>query len=679
MSTLWALGAVGVLAAAAATTRGSRSGEPGPGWVYPFAFEIQLAGGPRSWPPWRREKLRAWLHAPGQWEVHAGWTSRRLQMMVEVVEVTPRVVRGNLYAWTDKAATPAERINFATHALDRMRLGAEPEFRGAIRWETGRAVPRIGVRQVAGSAAKVRYRDCFDLAVPPGRAGQHEYVVRFTVAPRSGPPQPPTRHLRNVLPTEGWQEGEETVRYGPRVEADIAFCVGFEEDEGVRQVLFRILSPVSLNPWEREDLAKRLAWTRGDRERRLKPTIRRITDVRSKGSSARRGARDLAPLTITRDGWPWPEEVPLYHATTALPTVLREGFKTRAEVGASALGGGPSHAVSLTYDPRIAESIALGLRVLRLGARREMSLRELLDAAQIEIPNAMPAVRKYLETDGITDRTIDLYDRGYVHESASPGGFGGAPLPQGAIGERRDFMGRKDQWASWWILGPRAREEWAVRGYAGNEPFYKVYQAILSFGESTKECFNPLFFGTDLAPLAKLRESDIGVLTVRARVPRICLDAKGTVELGYLGPKEAKYWGQWIAEEFGYRCAQDVDAIASRGKPWGEGIPSLRASWYAPKETLGAWTVIDEGERRPADTMAYLSSLAEIRVYDPRRIAVDGGDTIADLAQHARRWGHRLTYPYFSPVDDLVGLRPGTLVRQRGGAPWAGSENRRRR
>lgn len=53
----------------------------------------------------------------------------------------------------------------------------------------------------------------------------------------------------------------------------------------------------------------------------------------------------------------------LYHATVSVSKLLKEGFKTRKELGdRGALGGGPNDLISFTSDPAIADSIVWVLR-----------------------------------------------------------------------------------------------------------------------------------------------------------------------------------------------------------------------------------------------------------------------------------------------------------------------------
>lgn len=67
----------------------------------------------------------------------------------------------------------------------------------------------------------------------------------------------------------------------------------------------------------------------------------------------------------------------LYHATTAINAILREGFKTRSELGRGALGGGPSDVISFTADLQIAESIVYALRRAHEVSSGKMNYRQL--------------------------------------------------------------------------------------------------------------------------------------------------------------------------------------------------------------------------------------------------------------------------------------------------------------
>jgi CRISPR/Cas system CMR-associated protein Cmr5 small subunit len=69
----------------------------------------------------------------------------------------------------------------------------------------------------------------------------------------------------------------------------------------------------------------------------------------------------------------------LYHATVAVSKILKEGFKTRNELGEiQALGGGPGDVISFTSDIQIAESIVWALRRAVQIAKGTFTLKDLM-------------------------------------------------------------------------------------------------------------------------------------------------------------------------------------------------------------------------------------------------------------------------------------------------------------
>jgi hypothetical protein len=72
----------------------------------------------------------------------------------------------------------------------------------------------------------------------------------------------------------------------------------------------------------------------------------------------------------------------LFHATTALGAVLRDGLKTRKQLGgAGGLGGGPDDMISLTADVAIAKSIVWASRLVTLVAKGQLKTAGLLKLA----------------------------------------------------------------------------------------------------------------------------------------------------------------------------------------------------------------------------------------------------------------------------------------------------------
>lgn len=90
----------------------------------------------------------------------------------------------------------------------------------------------------------------------------------------------------------------------------------------------------------------------------------------------------------------------MYHATSNLPAILRDGFKTRADLGSPAgMGGGPSHLISFTSNPKIAKTIASALKTAVRIAKGEMTFD---DVAQ-----------KYKRLGIIDEEDIDKSKRQY--------------------------------------------------------------------------------------------------------------------------------------------------------------------------------------------------------------------------------------------------------------------------
>ena len=85
----------------------------------------------------------------------------------------------------------------------------------------------------------------------------------------------------------------------------------------------------------------------------------------------------------------------MYHATSNLPAIMRDGFKTRTELGSpTGMGGGPSHLISFTSNPKIAKGIASSLKTAVRIAKGDMTFD---DVAQ-----------KYKRLDIIDDKDINI-------------------------------------------------------------------------------------------------------------------------------------------------------------------------------------------------------------------------------------------------------------------------------
>ena len=77
-----------------------------------------------------------------------------------------------------------------------------------------------------------------------------------------------------------------------------------------------------------------------------------------------------------------PEHQPfeyLYHASSNIPAIMQQGFKTRNQLGgATGLGGGTSDFISFTANPKIAKKIASTLKTAVRIAKGELSFEDII-------------------------------------------------------------------------------------------------------------------------------------------------------------------------------------------------------------------------------------------------------------------------------------------------------------
>ncbi len=95
----------------------------------------------------------------------------------------------------------------------------------------------------------------------------------------------------------------------------------------------------------------------------------------------------------------------LYHASSNATAIMREGFKTKKELGKpTGLGGGSDTLVSFTSNPKIAKSIASALRMAVRIAKGELSVDDVAD--------------KYKRFGVIDDEDIQTSKKGYSDPKA---------------------------------------------------------------------------------------------------------------------------------------------------------------------------------------------------------------------------------------------------------------------
>ena len=394
----------------------------------------------------------------------------------------------------------------------------------------------------------------------------------------------------------------------------------------------------------------------------------------------RQGSAERAPcnpLVLTTQGFPWPADYELYHATTAMRAIVADRFKVRSQLRRQAgriehaTGGGTDSAVSFTLDPRVAESILVGLITIRALVRRELSLAELIRRYKRECPKGWRELTKARPWMA-SPREIRFIDEGWFEVSSHTGVKSDAAmcfvLPEGAIpisdpwkgADGRDLVCRyrfpfeRRRELTWQYPESLVRLE---RSHAGNEAAIEAYKAMLAFAQGEFECYDPLFFLTEGEGIGRLAMDDLGMIVARTTVPRICLDGKDAIRLGYLTREEIGY-ASYDLNDWKNEAEWCVQHDGKCGAP-----PSFkRARGFRPGSKIGPWSV-SKREPKPTarSTLTYLPPMAELRVWNPKAIqivrSVDAETLLADAGLTGR-----VTRPWFE--YELAKPLPGELVRQ---------------
>ena len=164
----------------------------------------------------------------------------------------------------------------------------------------------------------------------------------------------------------------------------------------------------------------------------------------------------------------------LYHATTAVGAILRDGFKTRAELGGrSALGGGPADVISFTSDVQIAEAIVYALRRAVECATGRMTFQQLQ----------------------LLGNKMGGWDQAMTHMKSSWG-------HQDHIDSMQDFkLKRTDRTED-------ERREW----------MFKAFSALLTF---QSKIYNPWFAFVTAKDFEKVDPSQIGIIGAEVQMEQV--------------------------------------------------------------------------------------------------------------------------------------------------------------
>lgn len=329
---------------------------------------------------------------------------------------------------------------------------------------------------------------------------------------------------------------------------------------------------------------------------------------------------------FSRAGVAWKPETPVFHATTALQQVLRDGFKTRraleAEQGVRAQAAGGQHdlSVSFTTDVRVAESICVCLEVVGQLSRRSLQLSKLAWLAQQQLPKAYgslmmaPDFASYIEH-------ADEIDRGWV----------------------RRWDGSSYSWGP-----PRAGEGSEQHRAQYAEYAIEVYTRLLATADQFHEAHNPILF-TDPEFASKWNLDNFGIVEARLGLEWViarpdALVAAGALDRSLLVPFVQDRVQGWVG-----------DAVRElRGRIEGAQPDEIYRAQHPLVDRYGR-VVVGEGagveivsdiEIDPKTTGEYARGEAEVRVYDPA--VIRDVKLVATLDDVLSKIGEdRIAYPYF--------------------------------
>lgn len=427
-------------------------------------------------------------------------------------------------------------------------------------------------------------------------------------------------------------------------------------------------------------------------------------------AGSRRGSaqRAVTEHAITRAGFPWPAQTVLYHGTYATQAIARQGFRTRQQGAVSMAGGAHVRSVSATLLPQRAGAIALGLETLARVAQRDLSLTELVYRLQDELgigdtgtPLMIDVLTAFSDwvaslAGTATPYTVEAYhailgnlgllDKGWSYVSVGNAPKIGKPyiLPRGAVeieGHNhylvppgaplpltRDMLMRRAQHQ---IANPSDRGAWAwerSQGYAYGrcDAAFRIYKGAVDFGGYQRgRIFNPLFMDTDVAALAKVPLASIGVIALRSTVPRICTDARGAIQLGFiqrsdrLRDDKMRQWSE--------ACQHVLDFPRDDAYTQSKRTEALLGLWDSAlrdRSRWQGWAVQQQGARTAKTTMLYVDNEEEVRIYDTSQIQI--ADTLTMSAIRDRfGLGDRLTWPWFDAKEADVRVWQPTTLQQR--------------
>lgn len=366
-------------------------------------------------------------------------------------------------------------------------------------------------------------------------------------------------------------------------------------------------------------------------------------------------------------GLSWPKGATVYHATGAMRAILDHGFRTREQLGGRHVtGGGPDNSISFTLDKRTARAIVLGLRTIRGITRGEILLGDLIIQAAEVAPKALAQTMENLKVDAHvrSPEDVERVDRGLEWFTSRYATLKKTQIEQilasGQVEELVDHgYGVVEGWAPSEVLaraqperwGPitaeswqetagmppsevqsRVRQEWRYHRHT-----YEAYRKLLSFGSWDHEVYDPVFFMTDIGPLSRLSDDDLGIVSAKIAADWVCMEYDAAQQLGYEpgAMTEPRMWSSTMSD-WTHGCEQTLRHSRDPGEPYHSTLPR---GWDPPTRQ---------------DTIVYHRAMAELRVYDTALIHdVREVENLDDVLNEARdawdRKKHVVDDPFWMP------------------------------
>ena len=205
----------------------------------------------------------------------------------------------------------------------------------------------------------------------------------------------------------------------------------------------------------------------------------------------------------------------LYHVTTASTAVASDRLKSRDELNqdrGKGLGGGESSSISFTADPEIAQGIKRAMVEAQQVARGEKTIEHMV--AEAKEGGFYDEMLKYW--NGSED-PLNRIAQGPERQTRN------LPKPDMSTDDINNYLKRSD-WIPDRMVEAKDGSRTAIRSVAWTQTkdewlssVFDVYKTFSTFREWSGGAMDPLFFSSDVAGLAKIDTSEIGIVQVRPR------------------------------------------------------------------------------------------------------------------------------------------------------------------